>query len=197
MHFAGEAIVVAVRAHGEHGAVVRVLTADQGLLAGYVRGGRSRQLRPVLMAGNIAKADLRARTDTQLAAMTVELVHGRAGLIAEPLAASALEWATALVAAALPEGQPYPHIHAALSGLLDAIEAAPSARGWSKALVTFENVVMASLGYGTDGSERRETLADELRASGRRLAETILTDRRGAIFAARERLVDRLLRAVA
>ncbi|MEP6785763.1 MAG: recombination protein O N-terminal domain-containing protein [Sphingomonadales bacterium] len=197
MYFASEAIVVAVRSHGEHGAIVRVLTAEQGLLAGYVRGGRSRQLRPVLMAGNTVKADLRARTETQLAAMTVELVHGRAGLIGEPLAAAALEWSTALVAAALPEGQSYPRIHAALSGLLDAVEAAPSARGWAKALVQFEKIVMAALGYGVDEKEDCADLASDLRRSGRRLAETILTDRRGALLAARERLTERLLRAVA
>ncbi|MES2289581.1 MAG: recombination protein O N-terminal domain-containing protein [Pseudomonadota bacterium] len=197
MHFAGEAIVVAVRAHGEHGAVVRVMTAEQGLLAGYVRGGRSRQLRPVLMAGNTVKVDLRARTEAQLAAMTVELMHGRAGLILEPLAATALEWSTALVAAALPEGQPYPHIHGALSGLLDAVEAAPSARGWASALARFENVVMTALGYGADQDAPEADLATELRRSGRHLAETILTDRRGILLAARERLVDRLLRAVA
>lgn len=196
MHFSDEAIVVAVRAHGEHGAIVRVLTAEQGLLAGYVRGGRSRQLRPVLMAGNVVKADLRARTETQLAALTVELVHGRAGLIGEPLAAAALEWTTALVAATLPEGQSYPRIHAALAGLLDAIEAAPSARGWANAIVRFESIVIAALGYGEDDGEAAD-LATELRLSGWRLSETVLTDRRGAIFAARERLVDRLLRAVA
>lgn len=196
MHFSGEAIVVAVRAHGEHGAVVRVLTEEHGILAGYVRGGRSRQHRPVLMAGNVVKADLRARTETQLAALTVELAHGRAGLIAEPLAASALEWSTVLVAAALPEGQPYPRIHAALGGLLDAIEAAPSARGWAGAIARFEAIVIAALGYGGDAGEPGD-LAEELRVSGDRLRRTVLTDRRGALLAARERLVDRLLRAVA
>lgn len=195
MHFSGEAIVVAVRAHGEHGAVVRLLTADQGMLAGYVRGGRSRQHRPVLMVGNIVKADLRARTETQLAAVTVELVHGRAGLIAEPLAAAALEWSTALVAAALPEGQSYPRIHAALDGLLGAIEAAPSARGWALALVRFEQIVIAALGYDHDDAVS-DDLAEELHWSGHQLFE-LIGDRRGALLAARERLVDRLLRAVA
>lgn len=197
MHFTSEAIVVAVRPHGEHGAVVRVLTAEQGVLAGYVRGGRSRQLRPVLMAGNTVKVDLRARTEAQLAAMTVEIVHGRAGLIGEPLAAAALEWSTALVAATLPEGQPYPRIHAALSGLLDAVEVAPSARGWARALVRFEKIVIAALGYEADDEEENAELAHDLRGSAHHLAETILTDRRGSLLAARERLAERLLRAVA
>ena len=50
------AIVCSVRHHGEHGAIVRLLTPDHGLLPGYVRGGRSRALRPVLLPGNIVKA---------------------------------------------------------------------------------------------------------------------------------------------
>ncbi len=120
-----EAIVVGVRAHGEHGAIVRLMTADHGLVAGYVRGGRSRQLRPVLSPGNLVRADLRARVETQLAALTVEMVKARTALLGEPLAAAAIEWTTALVAAALPEGQAYPRIHAALDGVLTAIKSAP------------------------------------------------------------------------
>ena len=195
MHIESDAIVVGVRAHGEHGSVVRVLTQEHGLLAGYVRGGRSRRLRPVLVPGNSVTATLHARTETQLAAMTVELVHGRAGLLAEPLAAAALEWTTALVAATLPEGQPYPRIFAALCGVLSAIESAASARDWAPALVRYEGVVLASLGYGQD--DDGALLTDALRHNARRLADTLLTDRRAPLLSARERLIERLTRAVA
>ncbi len=150
MHFAGDAIVCSVLAHGEHGAVVRVMTADQGLLAGYVRGGRSRRLRPALIPGNIVRADLRARTDSQLAAMTAELVHSRAPLLSEPLASAAIDWTTAFTASALPEGLPYPSVHAGLEGVLAAIEAAPAARGWAVALVRYELLLLGQLGFGLD-----------------------------------------------
>ena len=150
MHIAGEAIVCAVLQHGEHGAVVRVMTPDDGLQAAYVRGGRSRRLRPVLLPGNVVQIDLRARTDSQLASMTAELVHSRAPLLSEALAAAAIDWATALAAIALPEGLPYPRIHAALSAVLDAIEAAPAARGWAVALVRYELLLLAELGFGLD-----------------------------------------------
>ncbi|MDQ2879636.1 MAG: recombination protein O N-terminal domain-containing protein, partial [Pseudomonadota bacterium] len=53
MHVRAEALIVAVRAHGEHGAIVRAMTAGDGLLAGYVRGGRSSRLRPVLQPANL------------------------------------------------------------------------------------------------------------------------------------------------
>jgi DNA repair protein RecO (recombination protein O) len=71
-------------------------------------------------------------------------------LLAEPLPAAAIEWAAALTATALPEGQPYPRLYAALDGLLAAIEAAPAASGWGAALVLYELLVLAELGFGLD-----------------------------------------------
>ena len=144
------AIVCALRAHGEHGAVVRLMTAEHGLQAAYVRGARGRRMRPVLIAGNLVSATLSARTDNQLPQATVELTHSRAPLLGEPLPAAAIEWATALTATALPEGQPYPRLHSALDALLTAIEAAPSASGWGAALVRYELLLLAELGFGLD-----------------------------------------------
>ena len=91
-----------------------------------------------------------ARTDVQLPQATVELLHSRGPLLAEPLPAAAIDWATALTATALPEGQPYPRLYAALDGLLAAIEAAPSASGWGAALVRYELLMLAELGFGLD-----------------------------------------------
>ena len=148
MQLRADALILAVRGHGEHGAVVRAMTAAQGLVAGYVRGGRSRRLRPVLQPGNLVVGEWRARTEDQLAQLSVDLIHSRAPLYAEPLPAAAIDWVTALTAAALPEGHPYPAIHAALSGVIDAIEAAPAARGWATALVRYELLLLAELGFG-------------------------------------------------
>ena len=145
-----EAIVCATRMHGEHGAIARLLTPGDGLLAGYVRGGGSRRLKPVLMPGNRVLAEFRARTDEQLAALTVELVDSRAPLLGEPLPAAAIAWTTALVATTLPEGNAYPRLHAAFDALLDAIEAAPTARGWAGGLARFELLLLAELGFGLD-----------------------------------------------
>ena len=150
MRIETEAIVCAVLAHGEHGAVARLMTPADGLQPGYVRGGRSRRLRPVLQPGNIVQAEFRARSEEQLASLIVELVHSRAALHAEPLAAAAIDWITALTATVLPEGQPYPRIHSALDGVLTAIEAAPSASGWAAALVRYELLILAELGFGLD-----------------------------------------------
>ena len=150
MRFTSPAIVVSLRPHGEVGAVVRLMTPEHGLQSAYVRGARGRRMRPVLLAGNVVEASLAARTEGQLAQATVELVHSRAPLLSEPLPATAIDWACALTATVLPEGQPYPRLYAALDGLLAAVEAAPSASGWGAALVRFELLLLAELGFGLD-----------------------------------------------
>ena len=150
MRFTSPAVVVSLRPHGEVGAVVRLMTPEHGLQAAYVRGARGRRMRPVLLAGNVVEATLAARTEGQLAQATVELVHSRAPLLSEPLPAAAIDWTCALTATVLPEGQPYPRLYAALDGLLAAIEAAPAASGWGAALVRFELLLLAELGFGLD-----------------------------------------------
>lgn len=243
MHLRTQAVVLSVRTHGEHNAVVRALTPADGVQAGYVRGGRSRRLRPVLQPANTILGEWRARTEDQLGSLTVELVHSLAPLHAEPLAAAALDWVTALTVAALPEGQPYPRLHTALAGVIGAIEAAPAARGWAAALVRYELLLLAELGFGLDlecctvtgaaedlafvspksasavsraaavGHEAKllplppflvgRSVSDwpdimaGLALTGHFLARDILTDRRADTLAARERLVERLKRAVA
>ena len=197
MRIESQAIIVAVRPHGEHGAIVRALTPGDGVQPGYVRGGKSRRLRPVLVPGNLVQAEFRARTDEQLAHLSVELVHSRAFLLGEPLAAAGLEWSCALTAAALPEGQPYPSVYQGLDGLLAAIEAAPSARGWALALLRYELLLLAELGFGLEREELQRvpgTIREGLRVTGDRLSRDLLTGHQAEVLAARERLVERLKR---
>lgn len=208
MHLHAEALILAVRQHGEHGSIVRALTADHGLQAGYVRGGQSRRMRPILQPTNLVLGEWRARTDEQLAGLTVELIHSRAPLFAEPLPAAALEWVAALTATALPEAQPYPRLFGALGGVIGAIEAAPAARGWAVALARFELLVLAELGYGpelddlpdvlrTGGEAGWGDILAALQVTGAALETDILTNRRVETLAGRARLIDRLKRAVA
>lgn len=208
MQFRAEALILAIRHHGEHGAIVRALTAEHGLQAGYVRGGRSSRIRPILQPANRVIGEWRARTDDQLASLTVELVTSRAPLYAEPLPALALEWVTTLTAAALPEANPYPRVYAALDATIEAIAVAPAARGWALALARYELVVLAELGYGLERETLPLSLArgiapewpeilEAVRITGEALAAQILVERRAVTLEARARLVDRLKRAVA
>ena len=150
MQIRAEALILSVRTHGEHGAIVRALTRLHGMQAGYVRGGRSRRIKPILQPANQVQGDWRARTEDQLPQLTVELIHSRAPLFGEALPAAALDWVTALTAAALPEGQAFPMLYDALDGVIAAVEAAPAARGWAVALVRYELLVLAELGFGLD-----------------------------------------------
>jgi len=144
------AIIVGLRPHGENGGVVRMMSEEHGLIAAYVRGARGKRLGPVLVPGNEVQASLSARTDTQLPQAAIELTHSRGPLLGEPLPAAAIAWATALTATALPEGQPYARLFAALSGLLAAIEAAPAASRWGTSMVRYEMLLLAELGFGLD-----------------------------------------------
>jgi DNA repair protein RecO (recombination protein O) len=199
MHITATAIICAVRPHGESGAIVRAFTAEHGLLAGYVQGARSRHMRPVLIAGNIIKGNYHARITGQLPSLTAEPLHSRGHLLGEPLAVAALDWVTALTAATLPEGHPYPQLHSALDGVLSAVELAPAARRWAGAVAQYEAILLSELGYAEElASNPSSTIPAEMMARNRqRLVAHILGDKRADVMAARERLVDRLKRTVA
>lgn len=198
MHIRAPAIVCSVRQHGETGAIVRLLSADHGMIGAFVAGARGRTLRPVLIPGNLVDAELRARGDSQLPSARVELMQSRGPWLAEPLPAAAIAWVTALAAIALPERHPYPAIHEALSGLLDAICLAPSARGWTAALLDYEVLLLRELGYGERaGRVRAEDWPSLMRAFdllGRRLERYPLAQRRSDVMAARGLLRQRLAR---
>jgi hypothetical protein len=72
----------------------------------------------------------------------------------------------------LPEGQAYPRIHAALDGVLTAIESAPSARGWVTALVRFERLMLSELGFGAGAGFAPLRTRRTGRRSARRCART-------------------------
>ena len=150
MHLETPAIVCAVLPHGEHGAVVRFLTPDHGLVAGYVRGGRSRALRPVLQPGNGVQLSLRARVHTQLAAATVELTAARAALATSGAGLAALAWLTGLTAAAMAELVPHPLLYGALDAVIDAIAADAGPLALGEAVVRYEHLLLAEVGMGLD-----------------------------------------------
>ena len=198
MHVRAPAIVCAARHHGETAVIVRLLTADFGLVAAYVAGGRGRHLRPVLIPGNTVDAEITARTEAQLPWARIELLESRGPWLGEPLQSAAIGWATALAAAALPERHAYPPLYAALHALLDAICLAPSARGWVPALLSYETLVMRELGYGVADPGPADTdwasIMIAFDALGRALARYPLADQRRDVMAARSQLGDRLAR---
>ena len=209
MHLRALAILCASRAHGESGAVIRMLTADHGMLAAYCAGARGRRLRPVLIPGNLVDAEISARSASQLPFAKVELVESRGPWLGEPLASAAIAWATALTATSLPEGHPFPALYSALGGVLDAICHAPSARGWSRALAAYEGLLLRELGYGGrvlaggggDPGDDWEAILDRLQRMGMLLETRLFGDggrglagRGSDVMAARAILIERLKR---
>ena len=201
MQLRAPAILIAALPHGETAVIARLLTEEAGVVAGYVAGGRGRRLRPVVIPGNLVEADFRSRSDSQLPFARLELVESRGPWLGEPLPAAAIGWVCALTATSLPERHPYPSLWQALSGLLSAICHAPSARGWVRALVDYEALLLRELGYGPQSQGRAgdpggdwETIIDRLRRQGDALETRLLADRKADVMAARSILVERLLR---
>ena len=73
MLWTDEGVLLAVRRHGESGAIVSVFTARHGRYAGLVRGGFGRRARPVYQPGNVLEVTWRARLSEQLGAIAGEL----------------------------------------------------------------------------------------------------------------------------
>jgi DNA repair protein RecO (recombination protein O) len=190
MQLRAPAILIAACPHGETAVIARLLTEEAGVVAAYVAGGRGRRLRPVVIPGNLVEADFRSRSDSQLPFAKLELVESRGPWLGEPLPAAAIGWVCALTATSLPERHPYPSLWQALSGLLSAICHSPSARGWARALVDYESLLLRELGYGgtRPKSEELPDLLGELDKLAGTLDHYLLADRRGDVMAARARL---------
>lgn len=197
MNLRAPAILLAARAQGETGAIARLLTAEVGLVAGYVAGGRGRQMRAVMVPGNRVSLDLVTRSASQLPFARLELEHSRAALMTEPLPAAAIQWACGLTAAALPERNPYPDLYDALDALLSAIAIAPSARGWVNGLIAYETMLLRELGYGGGPLPQPEDLPGQLKALAQlegQLGHYLLAGRKGDVMGARQLLTERLAR---
>jgi len=192
------AILCASRPHGEHGAIVRLLTAEHGLAAAYVAGARGRELRPLLIPGNLLEVEVRARTASQLPSARLELVASRGPWLSEPLPSAGIGWACALTAVALPEGHSYPPLYQGLGALLDAICHAPSARGWARVLAGYEVLLLREVGYGATPApppeEEWPDLLFRLERQGKAIGNRLLAERAGDVMGARAILLDRLRR---
>ena len=199
MNLRTPAIVCSAQHHGETGVVVRMLSPHNGMVAAYVAGGRGRQMRPVLIPGNIVEAEIRSRSAQQMPYARIELIASRGPWLSEPLPAAAIDWSCALTAACLPERHAYPALYDALGGLLDAVCHAPSARGWAPGLLAYEVLLLRELGYGDeagrlpDGADWPALLAS-FDCMGAALMRYPLADRHRDVMGARERLRGQLAR---
>ena len=154
-----EALLLALRRHGEGDAIVELLTPARGRHAGVVKGGAGRRLGPVLQPGNSLVVEWRARLESHIGTARVEPARSRAGAImGDGRALAALSSAAALLVAFLPERAPHPELYAATVALADALaEGGP----WPESYARWELMLLAELGYGLDLSDCAATGATE------------------------------------
>ncbi|PZF76891.1 DNA repair protein RecO [Aestuariivirga litoralis] len=147
MEWRDEGVILSVRRHGETSAIAEILTAAHGRVMGLVRGGRSKQQRPVLQSGNAVQAVWRARLEEQLGTFTLEPLDLKAGAIMEePFRLAGLATLTGL-SQLLPEREPHPRVYEALRIVLDAID---HDELWPALLVRWELGLLDELGFGLD-----------------------------------------------
>lgn len=144
------ALVVALAAHGEHGVIGRFLSADQGLVAAYVRGGRGGRLRGVLAPGNQVALDLTPRAASQLAVASVHPLTTNMAMMHGAAALALVDYLARLAASTLPEGEAQPALFPLFDALFAAAGAGADALTSGAALVRLELALLAGLGLGLD-----------------------------------------------
>jgi DNA repair protein RecO (recombination protein O) len=147
MEWRDEGLIVGVRRHGEHSAIVEAMTRGHGRHLGLVRGGRSARMTAVLQPGNTVGLVWRSRLDEHLGAFAVEPLELRAGrLIGSALALAGLAWLGALVRL-MPERDPNEKVYEAttlIAGMLDDAARAPLL------VARFEAQILAECGFQLD-----------------------------------------------
>lgn len=147
MEWREDGVLLAVRPHGETGAIIDVFTASQGRAAGVVRGGGSRRMAPLLQPGAQLDCTWSARLAEHLGQFKVEPIQSRAGaLMGDRGGLLGLSSVTALLAFALPERAAYPALYARSIAILDGI----GAEAWALAYLQWELALLAELGFGLD-----------------------------------------------
>jgi len=158
MEWRAEGILLGVRRHGEHAAILDLFTADLGRHMGVVRGGASRRLAPLLQPGAQLDATWRARLDAHLGSYTVDLIHGRAAeAMGDRVALAGLSAVCAMLSFALPERHAYPALYARSNALLDGL----GADRWAEAYLLWELALLEETGFGLDLSSCAATGATQ------------------------------------
>ena len=147
MEFEDEAIVLGGRPHGETGAIVHVLTRENGIYAAHIAGGASRRVKPVLQPGSPVLFRYRARHSEQLGAATLEASGQGPDLLDDPLGLLGLQCAATMTRQVLPERERHEGAYHALQALLSAF-AIPEI--WPAIYVRYEAGLLEELGFGLD-----------------------------------------------
>ncbi len=147
MEWSDEGIILSVRSHGETSAIAEVFTREHGRHLGLVRGGRSRQMRPVLQIGNQVHVKWNGRLSEHLGNFRCELLKG--------IAAVAMESSGRLSAIStlcshlreLPERDTHANLFEITMFVLSFID---SDEVWPALMVRWELALLDEMGFGLD-----------------------------------------------
>jgi len=147
MEWTDEGIVLGTRRHGEANAILEVMTRAHGRHLGLVRGGAGTRMRPVLQPGNSVQATWRARLDQHLGHFAVEGLQLRAAsFLTQAHAVYGVSHLAALCRL-LPERDPHPNVHDALTAILSELDDRIAV---AVGVARFELQLLAELGFGLD-----------------------------------------------
>ncbi|MEM1305909.1 MAG: DNA repair protein RecO [Pseudomonadota bacterium] len=169
MEWNDDGIVLSVRRHGETGAIAEIFTRAHGRHLGFVHGGQSRRLRPILQAGNHVQVAWRARLADNMGHFSLELERGVAAqVMADPLALSGVTSLAAL-AQLLPERDAHAELYEVTEFVLQFID---DPTIWPALYVRWELALLQDMGVGLDLSScaatgRRDDLIYVSPRSGR------------------------------
>lgn len=147
MEWRAEGILLAVRRHGENGAIIDIFTEERGRHAGIVRGGASRKMAPVLQPGTQVDATWRARLEEHLGAFSVEPIKSRAHLMGDRKTLAGLNALAALLSFALPEREVHGALYRQTLTVLEMMDDGPY---WPLAYLRWEVSLLEELGFGLD-----------------------------------------------
>jgi DNA repair protein RecO (recombination protein O) len=147
MEWRDEGLVIGVRRHGEHSAVVEAMTRAHGRHLGLVRGGRSARLHAALQPGNTLGLVWRARLDEHLGAFAIEPLCLRAGRLMESALALAGVTYLGVLARLLPERDPHEAVYETLTLIAERLDDAALA---APLVARFETQILAECGFRLD-----------------------------------------------
>ena len=148
MNWTEPAIILSTRKYGENSALVRLLTHQQGVYGGVVRGIPSKTNRGILQAGNAVTATWQARLSEQLGTFKTELLEANtAHLMHDGERLNALSSACCIIESALPERHPYPRLYTVFQAFLQTLR---DTEVWYESYVKLEMELLSECGFGLD-----------------------------------------------
>jgi len=149
MEWFDQGIILSTLKYGETSAIVTLMTKNQGVHAGLVKGGAGKHKRGDLQPGNLVAAHWRGRLAEHLGNLSCELMRAySATLLDSPDTLSCLSSALALSQSALPEREAHPLVYEGLGIVLNSLDG----KDWPSVYVKWELGLLRELGFGLDFS---------------------------------------------